>query len=265
MNKGILLLVFATISVLNSCSRKPDHGLPTTDFKAIEKNFNNWWAYHNNTISLSSEFIGIDNSSNKISKEDFLKNLTSGDFIPLKLSSNDNQNYYQLFKLDQTADKEISSTIKNVSLTSFKYFRMEGKRFPKFNFTDLNGIEYNNDNTKGKIIIIKCWFIHCVTCVAEFPKLNELVEEYNNRKDYLFIGLATDPKQDLIQFLLKKSFNYAVVADQNQFMVNELGITSYPTHIIVGRDGLIQKVTNKADEMIKTLKLIELPGAHVIH
>jgi thiol-disulfide isomerase/thioredoxin len=253
MRNYILLTFLFAILALGSCSEKPKFGQPNVDFKAVEKDFLKWWTYHNNNIVLSSDFIAIDNSSKIIDKDAFLKNLTTGDFIPLKLSSKDSVTYYQLFKLDQTADKEISKTIKSTSTVLYNYFKMEGKHFPTFDFTDLKGIEYNNENTKGKIIVLKCWFIACHACVAEFPILNELVEKYHNRNDIIFISLAVDQKEELIQFLSKKAFSYSVVANQKQFISNDLGITGYPTHFIIDRKGIIKKVVNRAEEMMVAL------------
>jgi hypothetical protein len=113
MKKNTCLAFFiATISVI-ACAQKPDSGLPDVDFKNIEKNSMQWWTYHYNNIILSSNFIAIDDSSKIIGKGEFLKKLTSGDFIPLKLISEDSIARYKLFKLDQTSDADIRSTIKN--------------------------------------------------------------------------------------------------------------------------------------------------------
>jgi hypothetical protein len=44
------------------------------------------------------------------------------------------------------ADKEISATIKNVSANYYANFKMEWKAFQKFNFKDINRVEYNSEN-----------------------------------------------------------------------------------------------------------------------
>lgn len=240
-----------------ACAQKPDLGQPDVDFKTIEKNFMQWWTYQYNNINLSSNFIAIDDSSQIISKRDFLKKLNSGDYIPLKLISDDSISRYKLFKLDQTSDSTIRNTIKDTSYSEYRYFNMEGKTFPEFTFKDLNGVEYNNTNTKGKIVIIKCWFIACQACVAEFPELNELVLKFQNRNDIVFISLALDTKEKLEQFISQKTFNYAVVASQKLFLNNELGIRSYPTHLIIDKSGRIVKVVNRANQMILALKDLE--------
>jgi len=254
MKKIILLTLAIAIISIMACSKKTDYGQPNVNFKNLEKDFISWWTYHKNNIMLSSNFIAIDDLSGRISKGDFLEKLTSGDYIPLKLNSKDSLTYYKLFKLDQTSDIAIRKQIKLSSTTDYIHFKAEGKAFPKFQFIDLNGVVYNNENTKGKIVILKCWFITCRSCVAEFPELNKLVDNSRNRKDIVFISLALDSKEKLDQFLSQKRFNYAVIADQEKFISNELNVTMYPTHVIIDRNGIIQKVVNNANEMILALK-----------
>ena len=254
MKKIIIITIAITIISIIACSKKTDYGQPNVNFKNLEKDFISWWTYHNNNIILSSNFIGIDELSDRISKEGFLGKLTSGDYIPLKLNSKDSLTYYKLFKLSKSSNSEIGKQIKSSSTTDYIHFKAEGKIFPEFQFIDLNGIVYNNDNTKGKIVIIKCWFIGCHACVAEFPDLNKLVDNYRNRKDIVFISLALDSKEKLNQFLSYKKFSYPVVADQEKFIRKELNVSMYPTHLIIDRNGVIQKVVNRADEMILALR-----------
>jgi len=220
--KKILLFTLSVFILLQaSCTektRKKTDKEPNVNMESIESNFKNWWFYYSKNIILSSDFTALDQNTKIIPKNDFLEKLTTGNFIPLKLRSKNDTIYYQLFKLGKNADKGISGTIKNVSKRAYQYFKMEGTSFPEFNFTDLKGNHYNNINTKGKIVILKCWFISCKPCVAEFPQLNQLVKQYQNREDVLFISLAFDSKKELSNFLIKKPFGYAVVPNQKDFM-----------------------------------------------
>jgi len=260
MKKVVLLAFSFAILSMMACSKKTDYGQPNANFKNLERDFIAWWTYHENNIILSSNFIAIDNLSNRISKADFFEKLTTGDYIPLKLNSKDSLIYYKLFKLGEGSNSEIRQQIRRSSTANYIHFKAEGKTFPKFQFFDLNGAEYTNENTKGKIVILKCWFIGCHACVAEFPELNKLVDNYRNRKDIVFISLATDSKEKLNQFLSQKKFNYAVVAQQANFITKELNVSTYPTHIIIDSNGIIRKVVNKADELILALRGKEFLG-----
>lgn len=252
--------VFLSVLLLSltSCSNKAGNGSPDVNFEELEKDFVKWISYHNDNINLSSDFIPVDCSSKLISKADFLKMLTTGEFIPLKLKSKESTICYKLFKLDKSADISIVNTIKSTTFVEYRNFEMEGRDFPDFSFRDMDGNEYNNENTKGKIIILKCWFINCPPCIAEFPELNAFAERYRNRKDIIFISLALDTKPALEKFLSENRFDYIVIPDQKEFIGNILNINEFPTHFIIGKNGVIKKVVNKADEMILAFDREEL-------
>lgn len=246
-----------------SCKEKGDGQKPkessvsentNVEFKSLETNFMKWWTYHENNISLMSDFVALNEQSKEITKDEFLKTLISSDYIPLKLNSADNSITYKLFKLTESADKSIRGTIKNTSKKVYKHFQMEGTDFPKFSFTDLNGEEYDNNSTSGKTLVIKCWFINCKPCIAEFPELNQLVEEYENREDINFIALAIDSKEDLDKFLSKKPLKYVTIPNQEEFMEQTLGVKDYPTHFVIDENGKIKKVMIKSSELISYLK-----------
>lgn len=219
----------------------------------FENSYQDWWLYHNDSIKLSSKFKPLDANSDEISKEGFLKWLCTGEYVPLRCSSDNRNNVYRLYKLKPNADKNISSTIKNVARIELGNFLKEGQEMKPFRFVDLNGNLYTSENTKGKIVVLKCWFIHCKKCVEEMPELNKIVQQYKNRKDVVFIGLATDSDDDLRKFLSKKDFAYAVIPNQETYMKNSLGTKIFPTHYIINK-GIIKKVANDAEIIQEALQ-----------
>lgn len=255
MKKRVSLTLFISILLLVSCSEKKQFGDPNIDFKTVENDFPAWWNYHSENIVLSSNFIPLDEFSNFTSKELFFQSLISGNYIPIKIEKKDAITYYQIFKLSNNSDISIRSTIKNVSKVVYSHYLMEGKKFPKFSFKDLEGNEFNNDNTKSKIVILKCWFIKCQACVEEFPELNELVDKYKNREDIIFLSLAFDTEDELNKFLINTIFNYKVASVERGFFDNELKINTFPTHFIIDKEGIIKKVVNTSDEL--SLELID--------
>ena len=74
-----------------------------------------------------------------------------------------------------------------------------------------------------------------------------------NRDDIQFISLATDNQQELLSFLKTKEFKYAVVADKEKYMTEQLKISAYPTHILVDKNGKIVKVVNAIDDLDSAL------------
>jgi peroxiredoxin len=99
---------------------------------------------------------------------------------------------------------------------------MEGLPLPDYSFLDLAGSIYDKNTMNGKLLVIKCWFINCIPCVAEMPKLNDMVSQYKYRDDVVFLSLAFDKVKELQIFLKKTKFKYQVVADKEYYMRNIL-------------------------------------------
>jgi hypothetical protein len=105
----------------------------------------------------------------KKSKEEFLKALNDGGFIPIRLGLKQSDLFYKLFKIEPTSDTSIQATIAEEAFSTIQNYKRR-KTFPVFSFKDLDDNLITNENLKGKIVVVKCWFIHCVACIAEFRR-----------------------------------------------------------------------------------------------
>ncbi len=250
--KTLFFTFFVLINV-NAFAKSSKNDSPKVEPKILLKDFQNWWNYTYNFINLSSDFKAISSESKVISKEIFLKSLSTGNYIPWSVNSDEVPKVYKLYKLKPSDNADIKSGIMQLGQTEYERFKREGTKNPKFNFTDLKGKVYTNENTKGKTIVLKCWFIHCASCVAEMPALNQMVAKYKNRKDILFVSLADDSEAQLKEFLNKKVFDYAVVAVKEDYMKKQLKVSSYPTHFIINKKGIITKIVDRQDYLAKAL------------
>lgn len=245
MKKSIHFLVFFLI-ITNSFSQEK-FGNPEADPVQIQKTYETWSAY-NKSIMLSSDFTALDASSKEITKEAFLNVLTNENYIPIRLKSQDSV-YYKLFKIQPKSDSSIKATINQEAFDALKNYEMEGKPFPQFSFKDLDGNEVSNETMKGKIIVLKCWYIHCAACIKEFPAVNALVEKYKNRKDIVFISLAEDTPEQLKTFLARKPLFYSVIPNMKEYMNTTLQLNAFPTHFIINKEGKIAKVLNNYESL----------------
>lgn len=223
-------------------------------FSSLQTNQAKWWSYHKSNIDLTSDFLPLGEAGDTISKQEFLEQLVTGEFIAIKIRSNEPRNKYRLYRLDENADDAIEYTVASDSYREYKHFMMEGKDFPDFSFTDLQGRKYSNEDLLGKTLVVKTWFLRCKPCIEEMPQLNELVAAYSDREDVVFLSLSTDPEDELEKFLTEREFNYPVVPNSKSFIEQTLGVNIYPTHIIVDQSGKIEKVVNTAEEMIEALE-----------
>lgn len=244
------LISFIVLSlVLSSCSGQTKFGNPEVDPIQIQNKFMDWWTYQSKNIMLSRDFTALDLLSKEISKESFLDQLVNGNFIPIRLKSADSIYCYKLFKIQPKSDTSIKATINQIAFDALKNYKMEGMAFPKISFKDLDGNVVSNETMKGKIIVIKCWYIHCAACIKEFPQVNQLVEKYKDRKDILFISLAEDTPEQLKVFLARKPLSYSVIPNMKVYMNETLDLNAFPTHFVLNKEGIITKVVNDFESL----------------
>ncbi len=118
-----------------------------------------------------------------------------------------------------------------------KYFTT-GDKIAAFSAKDIKGNAYDITKLAGKVVVLNFWFINCPPCRMEIPSLNELITEYKNRKDVVFIGIALDPKASIEQFLSTNPFNYNIV-DNGGYIAQKYGVGSYPTHVVIDKESKV--------------------------
>ncbi|KAF2328562.1 TlpA family protein disulfide reductase [Flavobacterium daemonense] len=244
-----LFTIIITFLIFASSFSQNKFGNPEVDPLQIQKNFTEWSVYQSKKIMLSRDFTALDCSSKEISKKTFFDQLANGNFIPIRLKSETNEYVYKLFKILPKTDTSIKATINQIGFDALKNYEMEGKPFPEFSFKDLDGRIISNESMKGKIIVIKCWYIHCAACIKEFPLVNALVLKYKDRQDIAFVSLAEDTPEQLQVFLARKPLSYSVIPNMKTYMNEKLDLNAFPTHFILDKEGIIKKVVSNYESL----------------
>lgn len=253
MKKNFLLIAF--LIIFNSCKKENNSQAENNknDFSYLQTDFLNWWNYQNENIELSLIFKSFDEKNKEITNIEFLKKLESGNYIPINIKKGDIIDDYKLLPLTDQANNDIRKTIKQIASKQLNYLSKEGKLFPTFDLKDIENENFSNASFENNITIVKCWFINCKACVAEFPELNQLVENYNQNENINFLSMAFDSKEDLSKFIQKRPFKFKVLPVDKKFMENELNILEYPTHFVINKSGEIEKIFNNSKNLISYL------------
>ncbi|MGZ3763799.1 MAG: TlpA family protein disulfide reductase [Mucilaginibacter sp.] len=255
MKKASTCFLLSFLLITTAFCQNLNPGRPVDEPAKILKDFGSFLDYMSDNLkNYSEDFTAYNAASKVISKDYYMKMLCTGNYIPLRLSSAGGKLSYKLYKVNPTVRKDIREASKGWAEEAYANFKKEGKRFPDFNFVDLNGNRYNAATTRGKTIVLKCWFIGCLNCEAEMPDLNEMVKQYKNRKDIVFVSLALDSKEKLKAFLKRKPFSYAIIPDQETYITKNLNVREFPTHFIINKQRIVVKVVNTADELASALK-----------
>lgn len=242
-------------SSFSSCKSSLPYGEAVINPQEILLNQENFIKYWYGYLNLSADFNPLDTSSKPISKGDFLKEVATGNFLPVRLSSDSSAYYYKLYKINIPVDDYTTLLLKGIGNEEYQHYSWEGKALPTINYTDLEDKKFTNQTIKGKILVLDFWFIGCTSCVAEMPKLNEIADQYKSRKDILFASIAFDKKKDLKKFMAKTDFKFHVLSDTASYLAKALGIRAFSTLMVINKEGKIVKYLDDQYHSLDQLKV----------
>jgi thiol-disulfide isomerase/thioredoxin len=108
---------------------------------------------------------------------------------------------------------------------------------------DMNGIEVNLADFKGKPLMLNFWATWCPPCLEEIPYFVELAKKYKD-DDLVILGISTDDTPDQVKpFAGKLNMNYPVLIGLDQPDVEKAfgAMWAIPVTIFVKKDGNICK------------------------
>ncbi len=123
---------------------------------------------------------------------------------------------------------------------------------PPFSLASLEGEKFELAALRGKVVVLNFWFTGCAPCVAEFSKLNGLVNKFKN-KEVVFIAPTLDNVTTLKLFLKDHRFKYHVVPNAGSLIVSTYsdgsGNVVFPTHIVINKEGEIDTRVTGAERI----------------
>ncbi len=131
-----------------------------------------------------------------------------------------------------------SGRVVDIRLTKAARTIAAGSMAPDFSITDLEGNTYSLKALKGKTIVLNFWFTSCAPCREEIPELNQLAERYKDNSSVIFLAVTYDSPEKVKGFLCKNPFKFRIAAGQ-QSMIDQYGVTAYPTSLIIDETGNI--------------------------
>jgi peroxiredoxin len=149
------------------------------------------------------------------------------------------ENGSPVFVLYRLTEKQKEERLSKMPKPRESTFFTTGEKISLFNVKDIQGNKINLKDAKGKIIVLNFWFIDCKPCRQEIPDLNNLVAQFENNPDIIFVAIALDSRSDLKDFLKTTPFNYHIV-DDGKYFADKYGIRMYPTHVIVDGEGKVR-------------------------
>lgn len=103
----------------------------------------------------------------------------------------------------------------------------------KIKLNDLNGQPVDMDQYQGKILLLNLWATWCRPCIAEMPDLIEMEQSLSD--DFVLIAASDEDLTKINRFLEKRPFALNIL--QLETSMDQLGVYSLPTTLVIGREG----------------------------
>lgn len=117
-----------------------------------------------------------------------------------------------------------------------------GKAMPDLALKDLSGSTVRLSDYAGRPVLINAWATWCPPCREEMPLL-QVYYQAHQAEGLAFLAInAGEDAATINRFIATNGFSFPVLLDPNADSLYRLGIDSFPTSVLVGRDGTVQAV-----------------------
>ena len=127
--------------------------------------------------------------------------------------------------------------------------------------SDFNLIDINNKPvqpiTRGRFAILDFWFVGCAPCMEDHSKMPKILPVLKEKK-IEFISISNDVSyKKWKSYLSKHKYRWPQYkkSSGNQNIIEQLGITTYPTYILLNESGKILSSTYSLEEILRQLNI----------
>ena len=113
----------------------------------------------------------------------------------------------------------------------------EAEAVEQATFVDLDGNNVPISRFEGKVVLIDFWETWCKPCLASFPTMQQLMDDYPDR----FVVLAVTPgftnsREDAREFAREHDYDFVYLYDENK-LHQKLNVQGIPFKVFVDAEG----------------------------
>lgn len=137
-----------------------------------------------------------------------------------------------------------------------------GEPMPRFRARSMDGKTFDNESTKGKVVLIQLWTTWCGYCRREQPALDKLAKEFADQGLIVLAVNAGEAKRKVTDYLASSPREVNVVLMQDTNLAALFPTQTFPKYVLVARTGKIRGHQDGAGGMMALRGLLSGAGLH---
>ena len=110
---------------------------------------------------------------------------------------------------------------------------------PRFHAKTLDGEQFTNDSTKGKVVLLQFWTTWCPYCKSEEGLVNDITTEFSGKGLVVLAVDVGESKKVVQQYLKDHPRKCRIVMTGDTNLAAMYAANRYPIYVVVDRDGKI--------------------------
>jgi len=166
-----------------------------------------------------------------------------------------------LFKLPSTDMHEVKELARWNAAKIKK--ELAGNPAPDLTLTDIHGKAVKLSEAKGKTVLLDFWTTWCPPCREDAAALDKLYQKYG-QQDLLIVGISVSEERATVEkFLSEHPHSFPVALTLENEMPRAYRIGTFPTYIVINRDGTLAAAVEGEKGFADLRKLLKKAGLEV--
>ena len=111
---------------------------------------------------------------------------------------------------------------------------------PGFTVTDIDGVPFTLESTRGNWVFLHFWASWCGPCREEMPAIQQMTETFNNDKLEIVLINTAENEDTIFSFLGEIGMELNSLMDADGLVTEKYKPRGLPTTILIDPDGNVQ-------------------------